>query len=232
MFVRYQSNSILQLLYPCTRYSPNKCMVCGGSYPDHLELWWSKHLYSPFDQYLDKIYNDALTINEDASTQHHHQKESIANSGNRTNRNRIDRNKTSRNRNRNSRSSLKNSSRSTVTQSTTDPPSFGFHRRYVEDISDIIRSVKDPKELHKLIKKRLTTLQSARIFQISTNARSGVSYIAPAIGFTDNRLYTSKDAFIDFFTIFALASVDNMIVDQNTEFEEKKRRNSRVSNRL
>lgn len=43
-YVRFESNSILQLLYPCSRYSPNECIVCGGSYPDHLELWWSKNL--------------------------------------------------------------------------------------------------------------------------------------------------------------------------------------------
>eukprot|EP00980_Cylindrotheca_fusiformis_P006551 scaffold1384_cov116-Cylindrotheca_fusiformis.AAC.29 len=63
-FVRFESNSILQLLYPCSRYSPNRCIVCGGSFPDHLELWWSKHLYTPFDRVIDRTYKEGVRIDE------------------------------------------------------------------------------------------------------------------------------------------------------------------------
>ena len=40
-------------------------MVCGGSYQDHLELWGSKYLYTPFDRYLDKTYEAALILGEE-----------------------------------------------------------------------------------------------------------------------------------------------------------------------
>lgn len=55
-FIRIPPGSILQLLHPITRYSTDRCVFCGGSFHDHLELWWSKkHLYKPFDLHLDTI---------------------------------------------------------------------------------------------------------------------------------------------------------------------------------
>mmetsp|Transcript_112 Transcript_112/g.298 ORF Transcript_112/g.298 Transcript_112/m.298 type:complete len:332 (-) Transcript_112:52-1047(-) len=230
LFVRYESNSILQLLYPCSRYSPNKCMICGGSYPDHLELWWSKHLYSPFDQYLDKTYNDALAIHEDdAKQQHRHRRTSEHYARNGIYRNRVDRNR---------RMSLKNPSPSSSIQSLPDPPTFGFHKRYVEDISDIIRKVKDlpANEQVKLIKKnmkKMSTLHSNRNYDACTVRGTGVTYVMPGIGgFTDKKSYTRRDAFIDILTIMARANVDGTIYRQAKEFKEKKRENSMVSNRL
>lgn len=64
-FVRFESNSILQLLYPCSRYAPDRCMVCGGGFSDHLELWWSKHLYTPWDLYMDRTYKEGEVLKEE-----------------------------------------------------------------------------------------------------------------------------------------------------------------------
>ena len=48
-FIRIPPGSILQLLHPISRYSTDRCVFCGGSFHDHLELWWSKkHLYRVF----------------------------------------------------------------------------------------------------------------------------------------------------------------------------------------
>ena len=60
-FVRIQPGSMLQLLYPCSRYNVDKCVLCGGTFRDHLTLWWSKHLYTPYDRYLDQVYHDSVT---------------------------------------------------------------------------------------------------------------------------------------------------------------------------
>lgn len=49
---------MLQLLYPCSQYSPDKCLLCGGTFRDHLALWWAKNLYTPYDLYLDRVYKD------------------------------------------------------------------------------------------------------------------------------------------------------------------------------
>jgi hypothetical protein len=215
LFVRYESNSILKLLYPCSRYSPNKCMICGGSYPDHLELWWSKHLYSPYDQYLDNTYNDALVIGEEIETRK------------RTNRGRLDRNRTSRNRNRNRRSSVKTSS--TPLQTLSDPPTFNFHKRYVEDVSEIVRGIKDPREKMELVKNKL----SAKKWNHMLIPCQHVTYVAPYIGgYNDTKPYTKKDASIDFCTMLLHSCIDSTINLQLWEFTNKKLKNSRASNRL
>eukprot|EP00537_Pseudo-nitzschia_pungens_P000130 CAMPEP_0172372832 /NCGR_PEP_ID=MMETSP1060-20121228/49331_1 /TAXON_ID=37318 /ORGANISM="Pseudo-nitzschia pungens, Strain cf. cingulata" /LENGTH=205 /DNA_ID=CAMNT_0013098963 /DNA_START=237 /DNA_END=854 /DNA_ORIENTATION=- len=202
-------------------------MICGGSYPDHLELWWSKHLYSPFDQYLDKTYNDAMVIREDESKQQHsHHRRTADDVGNKEYGNRG---------NGNRRSSPKRSSPRSSIQSLTDPPAFGFHKRYVEDISDLIRKVKDlkKKERVRIIKKKLSSVCSNRNYDIGRVQGTGVTYVMPGIGgFTDEKTYTKKDGLIDVLTIMARAAIDRTIYTQVKEFEEKKRNNSRVSNRL
>jgi hypothetical protein len=59
-FVRIEPGSMLQLLYPCTRYSPDKCLLCGGTFRDHLTLWWSKHLYTAFDLHVGRTMKDGV----------------------------------------------------------------------------------------------------------------------------------------------------------------------------
>jgi hypothetical protein len=49
-------------LYPCSRYSADRCFFCGGSFRDHLTLWWSKHLYAPFDRILDRIHDHGMEM--------------------------------------------------------------------------------------------------------------------------------------------------------------------------
>ena len=60
---------MLQLLYPCNQYCADKCLLCGGTFRDHLTLWWAKNLYTPYDLYLDHVYKDGVvqTMAEDDS---------------------------------------------------------------------------------------------------------------------------------------------------------------------
>jgi hypothetical protein len=53
---------MLQLLYPCSRFSPDRCLICGGNFRDHLTLWWSKNLYKPLDRILDDTYRTGVRI--------------------------------------------------------------------------------------------------------------------------------------------------------------------------
>jgi hypothetical protein len=53
---------MLQLLYPCSQYRTDKCIFCGGTFQDHLTLWWSKHFYTPLDRYLDRVYQDGVVV--------------------------------------------------------------------------------------------------------------------------------------------------------------------------
>jgi hypothetical protein len=151
LFVRFESNSILQLLYPCSRYSPNKCIVCGGSFPDHLELWWSKHLYTPFDMCMDKTYKEGVLMTED---------------GTQTN---------------------KNIGKGTSKKSTPEvvgPPKYAFHRRYVEDVNDLIQGTKGFDNQMNVLKQKLgkeskgksKSLDQLRLTQFP---EYGVAYLTP-----------------------------------------------------
>ncbi len=60
-FLRIPPGTMLQLLHPLKRYSTDRCAFCGGSFHDHLELWWSqKHLYKPFDLHLDMLLKEGV----------------------------------------------------------------------------------------------------------------------------------------------------------------------------
>jgi len=108
----------------------------------------------------------------------------------------------------------------------------------VEDISDIVRGIKNPKEQMKLVKKKLKTLRSNRNYRIESIPGTGVTYITPfpdLSGLTDVQPYTRKNLLIDVIDILsfaAIASVNDMIVDQTLESIEERRKNSSVWNRL
>jgi hypothetical protein len=53
---------VLQLLYPCSRYSADSCAFCGGTFPDHMALSWAKNLYTPFDRYLDRVREEGIVL--------------------------------------------------------------------------------------------------------------------------------------------------------------------------
>jgi len=195
-------------------------MICGGSAPDHLELWWSKNnLYSPFDQYLDKTYHDALTI-DDEDVVH-----AVITDGGGT---------SSQNRKRGRFHNKSLPSTRTTPTIMTGPPTFAFHKRYVEDVSDIVSGVEDPKEQINLIKKKFTTLRSGMIYRIKKAPVTGVAYLSPSISGrrNDNKNYTKKDTFIDMLSIIALGRIEDLILDQAIEFEHRRRKHSRVGNRF
>jgi hypothetical protein len=49
-------------LYPLSRHSPDRCLLCKGNFQDHLTLWWSKHLYSAYDNILERTYVEGVTF--------------------------------------------------------------------------------------------------------------------------------------------------------------------------
>ena len=247
LFVRYESNSILKLLYPCSRYSPNKCMICGGSYADHLELWWSKHLYSPFDQYLDNTYNEALTIRdeEDSGAKKTLRNRRRNNKGNKKKGSRGDKTtsgwnaakpQTNPSNNSRRRSFFTKESSAPPMQTLSDPPTFCFHKRYVEDVSDIVRGIRDPKERSRLVNERLPPSKQKNNFLIPNG--KGVTYVAPNVGGYNKDTthkqynYTRKDSIIDICAVLVHSCIDSTINLQHWEFSNKKRQNSKASNRL
>ena len=52
--------SILESLYPPSNHGPDKCLICGLSFRDHLQCWWYPHLYSSYDRHLDEIRRNGI----------------------------------------------------------------------------------------------------------------------------------------------------------------------------
>jgi hypothetical protein len=72
---------MLQLLYPCSQYSADKCLLCGGKFRDHLTLRWSKHFYTPFDRHLDRVHHDGVVnavVNDDNHVKTKHNRASTS----------------------------------------------------------------------------------------------------------------------------------------------------------
>ena len=132
LFVRYESNSILQLLYPCSRYAPNQCLTCGGHFTDHLHLWWSKHLYTPFDRHIDNTYQDGLKLIDGGPE----------------------------------RRGRRSSSSKESTPEVVGKPIFTFHRRYVQDVSDMIYKTKENRK-SKFPSMTLTQFPSIRLAYVT-----------------------------------------------------------------
>lgn len=123
-FVRIQPGSMLQLLYPCSQYSLDKCVLCGGTFRDHLTLWWSKHLYTPYDRYLDQVYHESM---EQTTT--------------------LDARNDKLNRKRND-SGIQKSSFARKDDSIVK---FGYHHQYVLDITSLFENIQKPRDKAKAL---------------------------------------------------------------------------------
>lgn len=121
-FVRIEPGSMLQLLHPCSRYSADRCLICGGNFRDHLTLWWYKRLYTPFDWYVDKVYN-AGTINAKEEEKKYHRDHLFRKKG------------------------------AFVEEKVPAQNQYVFHRRYVLEVSHILRGVTDKDIREKLMRR-------------------------------------------------------------------------------
>lgn len=181
-FVRYESNSILQLLYPCSRYAPNKCLVCGGNYADHLELRWSSHLYKPFDLHIDKTYREGLLIGG---------RPMEGSSSTKKNNNKSYKRSTSSSSSGNRRSG-RNKHRTSTPKVLKRPPSFGFHRRYVYDVSDMVfnSSEKEFNRVKERVKEKflkMNELRGVEQLRLTRFPEYKVAYLTPQITTTSNK---------------------------------------------
>ena len=61
-YVRIQPGSMLEVLYPCSQWAPDRCVLCGDSFGAHLKQWWRGQWDKPFDQFLDRSLWDAVTM--------------------------------------------------------------------------------------------------------------------------------------------------------------------------
>lgn len=127
-FVRIEPGSILQLLYPCSRYSPDRCIACGGSFRDHLTLWWAKHLYTPFDRNMDNTYAAGSVLEPTFP--------GLATTRRRRNRSRSSSSSANRGKKRTTSSSKKKSEPVPMMRV------YAFHKRYVTDLDSLAPEVK------------------------------------------------------------------------------------------
>ncbi|CAB9501989.1 expressed unknown protein [Seminavis robusta] len=224
-FVRIEPGSVLQLLYPCSRYSSDRCMICGGTYRDHLTLWWAKQLYTPLDQYLDKTYQRAVVLetHSSSSSSHSHKRSSPR-------------------RTRPSGSTLGGRRRrSTVGKPkpapTTISPTkvFAFHRHYVTDVNTLTEGIKNKKERRQKLRKELTKMShKAGPMEVRILAENKVTYVVPSpldqspstnkhndkpssASATDDDNKQRKSALWMFSRSLVLGAMDRMIMMQEME---------------
>jgi len=53
--------SVLHSLYPLSRHEPDRCLICGQSFQNHLASWWFARLYTPYDLYIDGVRKEGTT---------------------------------------------------------------------------------------------------------------------------------------------------------------------------
>jgi hypothetical protein len=124
-FVRIRPGSMLQLLYPCSRYSVDKCLLCGGTFRDHLTLWWSKHLYTPYDRYLDQVFHESLTNTSTVTAR------------------------------RNDHWKRKITRTSPIENTVDALTELGYHRQYVLDVTSLFDNISKPKDRAKKINRMM-----------------------------------------------------------------------------
>ena len=118
---------------------------CGGTFADHLTLWWSKNLYTPFDRLLDKVSKEGTLLPPSPEEQ-------LA-------RARKDR-----------------------SYYPTSKPEYIFHRRYVLDVSSLIKGVTSKRQENRLLQRAVqqdpslsSPIEKRRIGELN------VSYLVPAV---------------------------------------------------
>ena len=64
------------MLYPCNQHSPDRCILCGRSFQEHLELRCRKDNESPYSKHLDTVYEQGnihrVLLQDKAQTKHQH----------------------------------------------------------------------------------------------------------------------------------------------------------------
>lgn len=151
-FVRVQPGSMLQLLYPCSRYSPDRCLICGGTFRDHLTLWWSKNLYTPFDRLVDKMQEECVEVKTDSSLR----KEATR--------------------------MAKGRSYSSLANEETSKTEFAFHQRYVIDRDFVLKRAQSPSKGKMMIKEELKKrgIASNQTFEVMTVRANNMTYMVPS----------------------------------------------------
>ena len=177
--MRIEPGSILQLLYPCSRYSPDRCLVCGGTFRDHLTLWWANNLYTPFDNYMDRVYAKGVKLEPTfplATTQTRKPSRPL----------------------RPKRSSYSRKKYNSPKRKTPAPVEmtklFAFHRQYVVDVETIMDGTTDKeqrkKKLHKELKKARMKADSPLEIRMFTERR--FFYVIPAVENTGSKKNKSE----------------------------------------
>jgi hypothetical protein len=151
-FVRIEPGSILQLLYPSLRhYSPDSCVLCGGTYQDHLALAWAKHLYTPLDRRLDDDYkNGRLEKHDNEVDDKPKSRRHVSRKGTATTRRRSSSSTSSTRQRRETRGSTSARRRKSQLLPESLPPEpqilYAFHRQYVVDATDLVDALRHQRQ--------------------------------------------------------------------------------------
>mmetsp|Transcript_672 Transcript_672/g.772 ORF Transcript_672/g.772 Transcript_672/m.772 type:complete len:327 (+) Transcript_672:82-1062(+) len=179
-FVRIKPGSILEVLYPPSQYGPDKCLICGHSFHNHLVCWWYSMLYTPYDLYLDKINNEGVI---DANND-----EMMDQNGKNNRRDKQHRKKRKKNTNMFTREEYESGLSPLCTKKMNKRGNYilGYHRRYVKDLSNIAVQESNRESSTKINFKSRGTHQGNESHTIDESKlvkqrMAGVTYAVPKI---------------------------------------------------
>jgi len=163
-FVRIRPGSVLQLLYPSSsNYSPDKCLICGGCFRDHLRLWWAKHLYTPYDRLLDETYARGVVLLDDSSADNTGRQRASTSRRNR---------KTAANwRKREKKSRISSSSSGSTSVPHRYRKKYAFHRQYVLDKTHALKGI--PSNKKRAQRRAVRLAMAERGMKVPANRQGG-----------------------------------------------------------
>jgi hypothetical protein len=110
----------------------------------------------------------------------------------------------------------KRSNRRSKQPEVTGPPTYAFHKRYVEDVSDIIKGDKGLKQQLEVVKQKLKKDKKMNVdgWRLTRFSQFNIAYILPPL--KEGRLKKPSLA-LQFVRSLALSNLDNLILLQETE---------------
>lgn len=98
----------------------------------------------------------------------------------------------------------------------TGPPTYAFHKRYVEDVSDIIQEDNGLKQQLEVVKQKLKKDKKMNVdgWRLTRFSQFNIAYILPPL--KEGRL-KKPSLTLQFVRSLALSNLDNLILLQETE---------------
>lgn len=219
--MRIKPGSILESLYPPSKHGPDKCIICGMTFQDHLQCWWYPNLYTAYDRHLDDTMKKGIIPYDEVVGNIQRKKKS---------RNNISRGISSNTKNHQEYekglSPLLNTSSSHTTVQNGQYTKMGrlsYHRNYVKEISTKHNDYKHRSNSKKLersynhMRRKNNSMRNSGKNEIEVRNVAGIQYSIPKIDTGSKGSLVAT--ILTTARIYVLAKLDQMIWIQRIESE-------------